>query len=151
MDIEKIPNSFWYSLSFAIVSLTVGFLIISYQSGSVTLKFKELEVKTKDVAALEKNIQKQQEIISLKEKEIEDLKVILDKKLEELNIVKNKLAELQRGSSMPETRETISTLVSEIEGINRNFDMKIQEKQENLNILQQRQEVYKQQQEMLGE
>ncbi|GLI54494.1 hypothetical protein PM10SUCC1_00090 [Propionigenium maris DSM 9537] len=151
MDIEKIPNSFWYSLSFAIVSLTVGFLIISYQSGSVTLKFKELEVKTKDVAALEKNIQKQQEIISLKEKEIEDLKVILDKKLEELNIVKNKLAELQRGSSMPETREAITTLVSEIEGINRNFDMKIQEKQENLNILQQRQEVYKQQQEMLGE
>ncbi len=151
MNIEKIPNSFWYSLSFSIVSLTVGFLIISYQSGSVTLKFKELEVKTKDVAALEKNIQKQQEIITLKEKEIEDLKIILDKKLEELNSVKNKLAELQEGSSRLETRETISTLVSEIEGINKNFDLKIQEKQENLNILQQRQEVYKQQQEILGE
>ncbi len=151
MNIEKIPNSFWYSLSFSIVSLTVGFLIISYQSGSVTLKFKELEVKTKDVAALEKNIQKQQEIITLKEKEIEDLKVILDKKLEELNSVKNKLAELQEGSSRLETRETISTLVSEIEGINKNFDLKIQEKQENLNILQQRHEVYKQQQEILGE
>lgn len=151
MDIEKIPNSFWYSLSFSIVSLTVGFLIISYQSGSVTLKYKELEVKTKDVAAIEKNVQKQQEIISLKEKEIEELKVLLDKKLKELNSVKNKLAELQEGASRPETRETISVLVSEIEGINRNFDLEIQEKQENLNILQQRQEVYKQQQEILGE
>lgn len=44
MNTSNIPKTFWYSISFAIVSLSIGLIVISFLSKSTTLKYGNLEL-----------------------------------------------------------------------------------------------------------
>ncbi|MBI2514490.1 MAG: hypothetical protein HYV96_21150 [Opitutae bacterium] len=46
MNLEHIPKTFWHALSLSIVLLTIGFITITYRSGSFTLKYADLEFQT---------------------------------------------------------------------------------------------------------
>lgn len=157
MNIEAIPKSFWHSASFALIAFTIGFLFISYKSGELTVKFKELEVRTSGTIVLEESLKKQkesikaqQEIILSKESEINELNKILQQRIEELNTVKEKLAKLEEENESSAIRELTSKIGAIKE--NQDFDLKIQERQQNLESLSrdqiQQQQVYQQQQEI---
>lgn len=157
MNIEAIPKSFWHSASFALIAFTIGFLFISYKSGELTVKFKELEVRTNGTIVLEESLKKQkesimaqQEIILSKENEITELNKILQQRIEELNTVKEKLAKLEEENESSAIRELTSKIGAIKE--NQDFDLMIQERQQNLESLSrdqiQQQQVYQQQQEI---
>jgi chromosome segregation ATPase len=44
MNTSNIPKTFWYSISFAIVFLSIGFIVIAFLSKSTTLKYGDLEL-----------------------------------------------------------------------------------------------------------
>jgi tRNA-dihydrouridine synthase len=46
MNTDNIPKSFWHSLSASVLIFTIGFTWISYQSGNLTLKYKDFEIIT---------------------------------------------------------------------------------------------------------
>lgn len=157
MNIEAIPKSFWHSASFALIAFTIAFLFISYKSGELTVKFKELEVRTNGTIVLEESLKKQkesimaqQEIILSKENEITELNKILQQRIEELNTVKEKLAKLEEENESSAIRELTSKIGAIKE--NQDFDLMIQERQQNLESLSrdqiQQQQVYQQQQEI---
>lgn len=157
MNIEAIPKSFWHSASFALIAFTIGFLFISYKSGELTVKFKELEVRTSETIVLEESLKKQkesimaqQEIILSKESEITELNKIPQQRIEELNTVKEKLAKLEEENESSAIRELASNIGAIKE--NQDFDLMIQERQQNLESLSrdqvQQQQVYQQQKEI---
>lgn len=117
MNLEGIPKSFWHSASFTLVAFTIGFLFISYKYGDLTIKFKELEVRTTNTTSLEESLSTQElilqtrnETIKAREKEINDLTVILENKAGELEKVKNELANLQAENNSEATKAVISKL-----------------------------------------
>ena len=44
MNTSNIPKTFWYSISFAIVFLSIGLIVIAFLSKSTTLKYGNLEL-----------------------------------------------------------------------------------------------------------
>lgn len=101
MSVNEIPTSFWYSISFAIITFTIGFVTISFRSGDLTLKFKDLQIRTSNTEELEMNLTLQNkgleartQTINEKEKEIAKLERALSTKVAELTKAKNQLQHL---------------------------------------------------------
>jgi hypothetical protein len=113
------------------------------------IKFKDLEVRSTAVASLEstldlqnQNIDRQEETIARRETELRELNSLLDGKINEINILKTQVAQLQ--SNDVATGEALR-LVNNIEKISgdKEFRKRVLENQEIKNTLKSEQQQLK--------
>ena len=75
MNIEKIPNIFWYSISACIVLLTLNICFMSFRSKNLSINSDFFGIRINN---FEEMVSSQERIIEAKEKEIERLKELLE-------------------------------------------------------------------------
>ena len=148
MNIDSIPKSFWHAASFAIVTLTVGFLYISFMYGDLSIKFDKLELRTQNTIALEDSIKMQEETLKQREKEIEELRALLDKRAAELTKLKEQIANLTPTESAglrigsPLREEALSSI--DRLALGDEFEERYREKQQTLSSLKDKQDQFQQ-------
>lgn len=146
MNLQGIPRSFWHSVSFALVTFTIGFMFISYSYGDLTVKFNELEIRTSNATSLEESLnaqalilQTRDETIAEREKEIDELSTMLDKKASELEEVRTELASLQNEIDSNRARDVISKIDNIYK--DKKFEERFHAKKEALESLQDKQKI----------
>lgn len=150
MDVQSIPRTFWHSVSFAIITLTVGLVLIFFMSENISVNWKHLNIQKSNMENLQESLQAQEATINKKNEEVLELKRLLDEQLAELNTVKAELADLQE-SSQPATRAKISSTLDKIASTS-DYEYQVQEKLTNIDNLQlqsfQQKQIYNQQQQI---
>ncbi len=150
MDVQSIPRTFWHSVSFAIITLTVGLVLIFFMSENISVNWKHLNIQKSNMENLQESLQAQEATINKKNEEVLELKRLLDEQLAELNTVKAELADLQE-SSQPATRAKISSTLDKIASTS-DYEYQVQEKLTSIDNLQlqsfQQKQIYNQQQQI---
>ncbi|ANQ16850.1 MULTISPECIES: hypothetical protein [Vibrio] len=77
MEITGVPKSFWHASSFCIVALTISFIVFSFKSGELNIKFNQLEIKATQTLALQQTIERQKQNLDSQRKLIEERSKIL--------------------------------------------------------------------------
>ncbi len=148
MSFDGVPKIFWYALSLCLIMATFAIGYVSYIANDVSIKYKDLEYKStklehqESLVSLEKsNFIVQDSLFNLKEKELADLKLLIEKREEELkNLQSNILSYQRRPSNAP------SELIEEISKVVLATPMaKIEEKQTKINGLESQQLIQQRQ------
>lgn len=116
---DSIPKSFWHAASFALIAFTFGFLYISLQAGSLTVRYKELEISTQSVNAFRDSLNRKEQVIDQREKKVAELEELLNNRTAEISGVGLKLSGLTLSPDpevefLPITKE-IASFVSDPE------------------------------------
>ncbi|SRR6266571_884940 len=99
MDLARIPNSFWNSLSFAVVALTIGLLVFGYRSTTISIEIADTKIGlNQSVNDMERiNAELQQKAESLQQAKAE-----LQGRVEQLNAEISRLnSEAAAGGGRP--------------------------------------------------
>ncbi|MBB5321181.1 hypothetical protein [Marinobacter oulmenensis] len=94
----SIPKSFWHSLSFCMVTVTVVLLVIAWKSSSVSIEVDSYKVKLKSVVVDTKKAQQQ---LELRRKRLIDAETLLKERIDELSYVTNQLKSDECISELP--------------------------------------------------
>lgn len=146
MNIESIPKTLWHAISISILVVAIGFTYIAYKAEGFSLKYDGIELITQGNKALALNLKEQSELLSKREKELEELQALYEIKIKELEAANRQISSLTKSNTLGVTEKSkIAKVLRETEVKPESINL-IKEKQENLKELSAQQQQLQQQQ-----
>ncbi len=127
MDISNIPKTFWHALSLSVVLLTGGFLVLAYQSASVSIEMANTKITlyqaAEEAKAISNEIEREYEQLEELQNQIQNIMSSL-RENRSLQIESDETRVLQRELELqgqmlaePRTRRNIEELNSRIQSV----------------------------------
>lgn len=127
MDISNIPKTFWHALSLSVVLLTGGFLVLAYQSASVSIEMANTKITlyqaAEEAKAISNEIEREYEQLEELQNQIQNIMSSL-RENRSLQMESDETRFLQRELELqgqmlaePRTRRNIEELNSRIQSV----------------------------------
>ena len=127
MDISNIPKTFWHALSLSVVLLTGGFLVLAYQSASVSIEMANTKITlyqaAEEAKAISNEIEREYEQLEELQNQVQNIMSSLRKnrslqmESDETRVLQRELELQGQMLAEPRTRRNIEELNSRIQSV----------------------------------
>lgn len=147
MEITGVPKSFWHASSFCIVTLTISFMVFSFKSGELNIKFNQLEIKASQTLALQQTVERQKQnlenqrtLIEERSKILSDVEDKISAKINELKKIEEDLENF-KGDVSAVNNDRLKDFYAHVKKVSEAAN-RLDDKQEELKTIQSQESLY---------